>query len=199
MKNVIFDLGGVVFNWDSEQLINISFSNPEDKSRVKEHFVSHPRWAELDRGVKDIDQIIEEASQSSGLEKKVLRNMLDRALEFLKPKEQTIEIIGQLKKRNYKLFVLSNMPHETWKHLKKTYPVFPLFDGLVASCDVGMIKPEAEIYQYILNKFNLIPQETLFIDDMKENIEAAKVQGINGIVFESPEKLEKQLKEMGCL
>ena len=70
------------------------------------------------------------------------------------------------------------------------------FDGVVVSSDVKMIKPNPEIYQYILKTYHLNPEESLFVDDMKENIEAAKALGIHGIVFETYEQAVRDLNEL---
>ncbi len=199
IKNVIFDLGGVLFDWNPALLQSLAFPAPADRAKVRKHFMDHPRWADMDRGIKETDLVLEEAAMASGLKKRDLRNMLDKVPKVLTLKEGTAKIIARLKNRNLKLFVLSNMPRETWIYLNTNFPVFELFDGKVASCNVGMIKPEFGIYKYILDTFCLQPKESLFIDDLEINIKAAEKLGIHGIVFQDPDALEKELNKLGCL
>ena len=107
--------------------------------------------------------------------------------------EASIEVLKKLKKLNYECYVLSNWSAETFVGMIDDYPFLQFFDGLLISGEDNMMKPDAAIYELAINRFNLIPQETVFIDDKLENIEAAKIMNINTIHLVDPNKIELEI------
>lgn len=197
--NIVFDLGGVVLHWSPEDLINKYFPDPADKKNIKDNFFGHPDWVALDRGTIDKDLALKNAAERTGLEYKQIKEMLDSTPASLMPKEETIDLILKLKEKGHELYILSNMHHDSIDYLDETHDFFELFEAIVASCRVNLVKPEAAIYQYLLTENKLIPEETIFIDDMKENVEAASREGIYSIHFISASQCEKELTALGCL
>jgi epoxide hydrolase-like predicted phosphatase len=197
--NIVFDLGGVVLHWSPEELIAQTFPLKEDQNKVKKYFLSHPDWEALDRGTIEQETALLNAARRSGVPFEKLKKMLDEVPAFLKPKQPTLELIKKIKEKGHKLFVLSNMHHKSMDYLLGAHDFFELFDGKVASCRVGMIKPEPEIYEYLLKEYSLVPSETVFIDDLKENVEAASRLGIHPIHFINARQCEEALKEIHCL
>lgn len=197
--NIIFDLGGVVLHWNPEELAQKCFPDPEEREKAEKHFIKHPEWEELDRGIMDTDLILRNAAERSGLPYASLKKILEEVPGFLTPKADTLALIHRIKEKGHKLYVLSNMHHDPMRHLLETYSFFDLFDGKVASCWVGLIKPDAAIYRHILKEFDLDPAQTVFIDDTRVNVDAAAEQGIHPIHFKSAGELEKELQDLGCL
>jgi len=197
--NIIFDLGGVVLHWKPDELIRRNFKDPGDQKRVRENFLGHPDWIELDRGTLDIEEALYSAADRTSVSYTALKRMMDDVPLFLLPQEEIVDLIRRVKERGHKLYVLSNMHHASMDYLLDSHEFFRLFDGIVASCRVGMVKPEPEIFQHILDRFSLEPSRTVFIDDMKENVDAAARQGIQVIHFKSRSQCEKALKELNCL
>ncbi len=197
--NIIFDLGGVVFDWDPESLLLRFFPVESERNKVRELFMKHPDWVELDRGSLSPDTAVSRAAERTGLSQAPLKELLDATPESLTVKEETVDLILKLKERGHALFILSNMHHESMDYLDETQDIFELFDGKVASCRVGLVKPEEAIYKHILNEYGLNPEETLFIDDMKENVEAASRTGIRPLHFQSAAQCTEELAELGCL
>ena len=193
-KNIVFDLGGVVFMRDpktcSEEFIDFfSFVRGE----VMPHF-----WNEYDRGTLSKEETIDHLVQRSGFDRAKCSALVDEAIakqEAVKPTEQLIEA---LKAGGYRLYVLSNMSREFIEFLRRI-PVYRHFEGEVVSCEEGVCKPEPEIYRLLLSRYALNPTETLFIDDRRENIEGAEREGISGFLFnrnnptESCDRLREQL------
>ncbi len=199
MKNIMFDMGGVLINWEPENLREVFFSDPDERSRVKKYFMEHPDWAELDRRVLDDKSIIEKAAPRCGVKPQALNKMLDGIPPLLTPKEDTLDIVRVLKQQGFKLYILSNMPHRSCRYLEENSSFLKMFHGKVFSCNVGKIKPDADIYEHILEEFALVPEETVFIDDMEKNITAAEQAGIHGIHFRNAADLKQKLKNLGCL
>jgi len=197
--NIVFDLGGVVLEWKPDELIRKYFPHAEDSKNIKENFFRHPDWVALDRGTIDNETALKNAARRTGLDYSRIKELLDATPVSLTVKEETIDLILKLKEKGHDLYILSNMHHDSMDYLDETYDFFELFEAKVASCRVNLVKPEPEIYRYLLKENHLIPGETVFIDDMKENVDAAAGEGIHPIHFESAEQCENELRALGCL
>ena len=108
----------------------------------------------------------------------------------------TMPWVKALKERGYRLYVLSNYGEYLFLKSKDRLDFMPYMDGAVISYQIQMIKPDQEIYEYILNKYGLLPEESVFIDDRPENVEGAKLIGMNGILFEDFEQASGELEKM---
>ena len=179
MKNVVFDLGRVVFAQD-----------PAKSTAEFKQFFSYvsltpmPQfWTDYDMGVLSFDQVAEELAAYRGVEPKFAREMITIAIGKQETIRPTEKLIDELKTAGYKLYVLSNMSREFIDFLRKQ-KVYENFDGDVVSCEVGIVKPMPEIYDLLLKRFNLDPAETIFIDDRKENVDAAAAKGIATFHFD---------------
>ena len=179
MKNVVFDLGRVVFAQD-----------PAKSTAEFKQFFSYvsltpmPQfWTDYDMGVLSFDQVAEELAAYRGVEPEFAREMITIAIGKQETIRPTEKLIDELKAAGYKLYVLSNMSHEFIDFLRKQ-KVYENFDGDVVSCEVGIVKPMPEIYDLLLERFDLDPAETIFIDDRKENVDAAAEKGIATFHFD---------------
>ena len=179
MKNVVFDLGRVVFAQD-----------PAKSTAEFKQFFSYvsltpmPQfWTDYDMGVLSFDQVAEELAAYRGVEPKFAREMITIAIGKQETIRPTEKLIDELKAAGYKLYVLSNMSREFIDFLRKQR-VYENFDGDVVSCEVGIVKPMPEIYNLLLKRFDLDPAETIFIDDRKENVDAAAAKGIATFHFD---------------
>ena len=183
MKNIVFDLGGVVFHRDAKKVRKelIDFFAFIFAAKMPLF------WEEYDRGTLTFDEVLDELSRS----KDYLREALDRQEAV----PQTAALIRDLKRAGYRLYVLSNMSREFIDFLRRT-EIYGCFDGEVVSCEEGVVKPEPRIYEILLDRFGLDPAETLFIDDRRSNLEAAAAFGIATFHFREPESSCTQLREM---
>ena len=100
---------------------------------------------------------------------------------------------------SYKLYLISNTNHLHFEYIKKNFPVLRYFDRHFPSHKVGFRKPDAAIYRYALEKTGLKPEETIYVDDIREFVESAQALGIRGVVFESKSQLEREFKQLGVL
>lgn len=179
MKNVVFDLGRVVFAQD-----------PAKSTAEFKQFFSYvsltpmPQfWTDYDMGVLSFDQVAEELAAYRGVEPEFAREMITIAIGKQETIRPTEKLIDELKAAGYKLYVLSNMSREFIDFLRKQ-KVYENFDGDVVSCEVGIVKPMPEIYDLLLERFDLNPAETIFIDDRMENVDAAAAKGIATFHFD---------------
>jgi len=199
IKNVVFDVGGVLLDWKPLELLTDMF----DKERallLKKNMTDSECWSELDRGTLSIQQAIRIFSERIPDLKNEIEFALLHFVDYLPVINENVGILYSLSLDNYRLFVLSNFHSETFSKAYTKYDFFSLFEGLVISSRVKMIKPEKEIYQYMLKEYALDPNETLFFDDSEANIKTAKELNIIGVHTPTPRELkafvEKNLKKV---
>lgn len=179
MKNIVFDLGGVVF-WRNPKKCTQEFL--DFFAFVRETPMPH-FWNEYDRGTLSLDEVMEHLMARSGFSREKCVDFVQRAIDMQEAIRPTEELIKALKADGrYRLYVLSNMSHEFIEFLRRV-PVYRHFDGEVVSCEEGICKPEPAIYRLLLDRYGLDPAETLFIDDRPENVEAAEREGIVGFHY----------------
>ena len=197
--NVVFDLGGVLLSWNPEEMLAKSFADPAVREIARREVMNHPDWLEIDRGTYTFEEAIQRFVVSSGLDETTIRDFMDSVPHSLTAKPDTVNLLHRVKAAGNSVYCLSNMPGETFAFLERNHDFWYAFDGLVISARIGHCKPEPAIYHHLLGTFNLTPSETVFIDDLIENIEAARREGIHGIRFENAEQVERELKRLGAL
>lgn len=192
MKNIVFDLAGVVVARNQErcpQYIMDYFYFINSGEALPEF------WNDYDRGTRDIDSVAQCLAEFRGSDFETAKSRMLEAVTYQEQVAPTAELIAELKAAGYRLFVLSNMSKDYIEFLCEM-PVFQHFEGEIISCEVGLIKPEREIYNLLLDRYNLVPEQTMFIDDRVENVEAAATLGIVPFHFDrcNPEKSCEQLR-----
>lgn len=197
--NVVFDLGGVVFDWQPQALVRRIYNDPEIEALVLEEIVGTPDWIELDRGTLALDAAIARGASRTGLPEQALARLFAGVPASLTPIDATIELLRDLNDTSHPLFVLSNMHLASADFLEANHDIWHLFDGVVFSCRIKKVKPERDIYEHLLVEHQLDPSETIFIDDMRENLEAASTFGIRTIQFVDPAQCRADLTRMNCL
>ena len=192
MKNIVFDLGGVLFNRDKNKCTQafIDFFAFIRSERMPWF------WEEYDRGTSTLDEVTDTLCAMHGCSRAECEANLRRSIDLQETVKPTERLVYDLKAAGYKLYVLSNMSREFIEFLRR-FPVYRLFDGEVVSCEEGTVKPEPRIYEILLERYALNPAETLFIDDRQANIEAAERLGIHGHLFDShdPQKTCDELRK----
>ena len=194
IKNIIFDLGNVLIRFKPEEFVNKNIKK-EYREKFFNAVFKGQEWADLDRGVLEYSDAVkifsEKIPECSSEIKKLFDNYI---LDVLEPIEKNIEIMKSLKGK-YKLFVLSNFHYPAFDYIFKNWEFFKYFDGKVVSGHCKLLKPEKKIYELLCSTYSLKPNECVFIDDTKANIEAAEEFGINGIHLTDINILEEKLKE----
>ena len=194
--NVVFDLGGVVFNWQPDALLSRVFDDSETQDLVRAEIIEHADWVELDRGTIALDQAIDRGASRTGLPRLDIERLFNEVPCSLTPIQETIELIRSLRDSDNKLFVLSNMHIASISYLEKKHKIWDMFDGIVISSRIQKVKPEIEIYEHLLAVHQLNAIETVFIDDMSENLTAAASTGIQTIKFVDPVQCARDLDDI---
>ena len=191
--NIVFDLGGVVFARDPRKF------EPEFIKFFS--YITLPQmpkfWEEYDRGVVSYDETLEALAQYNSCSRELAESNLRRSILTQEAIPATKSLIEELKRANFKLYVLSNMSLEFIEFLRQQ-DVYKNFDGEVVSCEEHLVKPDAEIYRRLIERYGLNPSETLFIDDRKANIDTAIAEGWGGYHFDAhnPETSCEELRRM---
>ncbi len=197
IKNVVFDLGQVLIEFEPfKYLKKFGFSESYEK-KIYEATFANEIWPELDRGTYTMEQAVElYCKNNPELEHDIKKVLSDDWVEMLVEKTETSEYLKQLKQEGFKVFALTNFHREAFEFVENKYDFFKILDGIIVSSHENVLKPEPRIYELLLGKYNLVPEETVFIDDVKKNTDAAEKLGIKGIVFTNIDDLKKDLTEL---
>jgi HAD superfamily hydrolase (TIGR01509 family) len=197
--NLVFDLGGVVVRWDPDAIIAGVFSDPRIRARVKADVFGHADWLELDRGTLGREEAIARAAERSGVAPSEIKRLLHAVPPSLVVFPESVELLHRLKRKGHPLYCLSNMHFASIEYLEKMHTFWNVFDGAVISCRLQLCKPEAGIYEHLLRTYALDPAETLFIDDVQKNLDAAAKLGIGTLKFENAAQCERELRALGLI
>lgn len=204
IKNVIFDFGNVIGRFDYREAVNYFTNKNEEQEFLINEVINSPYWIGLgllDSGLVSYDSVIKLINdRTNNKYSKLVENFIHEHYKYITISEEITNIIKTIKSKGYNLYILSNTSNEVVNYFKD-YEIFKYFDGFVLSYKINMLKPYDGIYNYILNKYNLIPNECLFIDDRNDNIKTAQKFGINGanVQKDNIEDIKRTLKDYDIL
>jgi len=191
IKNVIFDIGGVIVDYKRETYFNY-FNFGDEKEKIIANIIFSSHWTELSKGHITPAQFISILQTKNPEYSKEIAMVMDKSYYkfMIPPFKETLDFIKELKKTDLKLYIISDIEELTIEYLNGEIDGFEsLFDGIVYSCKVGMVKKDGDVFDYTLQKFNLNPIETLFIDDVDRNLEQASKRNINVFKFKGPQDI----------
>jgi putative hydrolase of the HAD superfamily len=196
VKSVIFDLGGVVIEWNPDRILESFYENPEDRAYMKKHMFQHPDWLELDRGTMHETELLQRLGVRTGRDAAELSALFQAVRESLHTKPDTVALLQKLHARGVPLYCLSNISADIFEYLRARHSFWGVFKGIVISGALQMIKPEPEIFQHLLQRYGLKAGETVFVDDNAPNVEAARALGIHTVWFKNAGQCEAELEEL---
>lgn len=200
IKNIIFDLGGVLIDWNPNYMYKKIIHDESQRNWFLNNICTSDWNEEQDGGrlIKDANKLLIDQYPEH---KDLIEAFYLRWEEMLNgPIEETVDIFKELKSANkFKFYALTNWSAETFPIALERYDFLHWFDGRIVSGEENTRKPFKEIYDLILNRFDLNPSESLFIDDNIRNIHAAEALGINTLHFTSASILSFDLKKIGIL
>jgi putative hydrolase of the HAD superfamily len=196
VRNVIFDFGGVLVSWRPQEIIDAFYADPALRDALRTHVFQHDDWLEMDRGTVDESTVIDRFAARMGRPRSEMAALFDHVRAALTPIEPTVMLLNELRDRGYTLFGLSNMSEPVFAHLQSSYEFFGLFDGIVVSARVKLAKPEPAIYEHLRDRFAIDFAESVFIDDLPRNVEAARQLGLAAIQFETTAQVRRELEAL---
>ena len=197
IKNVVFDIGNVIVRWAPLEIVRLTFGEVKASEKLAKSIFQSETWLALNKGFISEPEAKAQYKQSLGLSSLEC----ERLFYYVKQTQLliygSVELLKRVKSAGYNVYALTDNVHEVVTHLKSEYTFWSLFDGVAVSADLGLLKPQAEIYQSLLIQHKLEASETVFIDDMPYNVEGAKAVGIAGVQFEDAAQCEEELKALG--
>ena len=192
---VILDLGNVVLNWDVESILDSLNLSRDRRDRLHKELFSHQDWLDLDHGTTTEAEVLENICARSPLSPAEVETVLAAAKQSMQPLPHTIELMQDIDAAGLPMYCLSNMSREAYAHIRD-YPFFNLFQGVVISGIERCMKPDASIFQLVLDRFEIDPERALFVDDSLPNIQAARALGIKAFHFKRSPACYQALRKL---
>ena len=200
MNAIVFDLGGVLVDWNPRYLYAPLFG--VDRAGMEDFLarVCAPEWnLEMDAG-KPIDQAVAERQRAFPEHAELIALWRDGWSQMLREAiGGSVDILAQLRARGYRLIALTNWSAETFPLARARFGFLDWFEDIVVSGEVKLVKPDPRIFALALERNALQPARTLFIDDVPDNVRAAQALGMTGVRFEGPQRLRAELERLDLL
>lgn len=195
IKNIVFDLGNVLLSFvPSEYLIKKNYPDNIRNTILRDIFQS-TEWKMLDNGDITVPEAIESIAAKSSLKREEIALVFNFRRDIMFPLDDNAKLLPELRKQGYKLYYLSNFPLDVFQEIKNDFYFFRHFDGGIISAEVRLSKPDIRFYEYLIGKYSLNPSESLFIDDVEENVRAAEKAGMKAMFTDGSLNITEQLKK----
>lgn len=197
IKNIIFDIGNVLADFRWKEFLQDRGFDEEMVARIAKASVLSPVWFELDRGKWTDEEILQGFVDADPEIEKELHHAFDNVEGMVTIRDYAIPWLQELKAKGLKVWYLSNFSRKAERDCKESLAFLPYMDGGILSYKEQLIKPDAAIYELLLERYGLVAEECVFLDDTLPNVEAAKALGIHGIHFTTKDQAERELREFG--
>lgn len=196
--NIIFDLGNVLIEWNKEKILSKICKNDLEYNLFNQFVFQSNLWIDLDNGKISLEflenQLIDEMGHQY---QDQIHELVWNWFNYVDLYDEVYELIKQLKKKNLQIYVLSNTSSIFHILLDSVLSkVSSVLDGYVISCEVKMMKPQKEIYLSLVNKYQLDIKDCIFLDDLEENVEAARTLGIKAFQIKERKEISNILKDL---
>jgi FMN phosphatase YigB (HAD superfamily) len=181
IKNIVFDLGNVLISFRPSEYFDKKNYPEIIKNRILSDIFGSKEWAMLDNGEITITGAIDIIASKSSLKKEEIAHIFNLRTDIMFPLEENVRLLPELIKQGFRLYFLSNFPLDIFEEVKTGYYFFRYFAGGIISAEAKFSKPNSRIYELFLEKYSLIAEESLFIDDMDINVKAAESVGMKGL------------------
>jgi 2-haloacid dehalogenase len=200
IKAIVFDFGGVLVKWNPYNILRPYFADDQKAMESFLHEINFAEWnAEQDRG-RSFDEGVSVLSRQFPQHAHIIRAYYENWEASIDGQfDESIVLLNRLKDNGYLIYGLSNWSAETFPIARKRYSFFELFDGIIVSGEVKLIKPDSAIFELCLQMVHKPARECLFIDDTEANIITAKRIGFDTVHFQSPQQLKEELLLRGLI
>jgi 2-haloacid dehalogenase len=201
IKNIVFDLGGVLIDWNPEYVFLKEFRGDREKMNWFFNTICTSSWNEEQDAGYSIEKATNERVAMFPKHERLIRMYYGEWEQMLGFEHtETVEILRRLHdSKEHSIYSLTNWSNETFPVALKKFPFLSWFKGVLVSGDVGLKKPDPEIYKLLLDRYGLEANTCVFIDDRTENVKAASALGFSGIVFKNHTQLSKDLKKLNII
>lgn len=201
IKNIVFDLGGVLIDWNPEYVFLKEFRGDREKMNWFFNTICTSSWNEEQDAGYSIEKATNERVAMFPKHERLIRMYYGEWEQMLGFEHtETVEILRRLHdSKEHSIYSLTNWSNETFPVALKKFPFLSWFKGILVSGDVGLKKPDPEIYKLLLDRYGLEANTCVFIDDRTENVKAASALGFSGIIFKNHTQLSKDLKKLNII
>ena len=197
IKNIVFDIGGVLADYRMKEfLMEKGLDGPMIK-RVLKASVMNPYWGRFERGEVTEEETLQAFTAADPEIERELRLAFTNLSGMLVSRDYAIPLVQRLKKAGYGVYYLSNYSKKAYDECGESLAFMPYMDGGIVSFKVGMTKPDQRMFACFLEHFGLTAETCLFVDDTEENVLAARALGFSGFVFTGVDGLMEELKNLG--
>ena len=197
IKNVCFDVGNVLIDYQPDRYLReIGIPDIKREAMLKDIFFSE-EWQQLDNGDITFDEAYDIIERKSILSRdEIISVFEDHLLKIFSLIDANVNLLPVIKQYGYKLYYISNFTERFFYRMQKKFPIWDIFDDGVISAAIKMSKPGKDIFLYAFNKFGIDPKESVFIDDLPENVATAKSLGMETINLPYGQPLKERLEEL---
>ena len=191
IKNIIFDIGGVLFDYNSKTYLKKLKFEENQQKELNDIIFHNSKWQECLKGFINNEELIKYLVNKNPKYKNEINQILSKDnLKYMLPqKQEMIEVYKNLKEVGYKLYLCSNITEATYDYIKDISDIIQISDGGVFSCFEHITKPNIKIYNNLIKKYEINVNETIFIDDTNKNIITANKVGFKTILFNNIEQI----------
>lgn len=193
IKNVIFDLGAVMFNWNPKAITENFTKDIDLQKRIQSELYYHQDWIDFDCALITEEEAINRASKRLEISLVDAEELFKQTKASLTLISKTFDVLKSVKDKNLKAYCLSNISPESFNYVSERHDIFKLFDGIVTSGEENVGKPGKQIFEILLNRYELEVAECLFIDDSSANTTTAAELGITTITFKGSHSCYKKI------
>lgn len=205
MKHIVFDFGGVLFQWQPPRLLqreipHVASSPERAQALAAQFFQSYTGdWADFDRGTVSVPELVQRIATRTGLSPQDVQRVVDGVPDELQPIPDSVALLQRLHAAGRGLHFLSNMPCPYADHLEATHGFIGLFASGVFSGRERLIKPDPAIFDFAAARFGQPPGNLVFLDDHLPNVQAARARGWHALPFSNAAQAEADLRAQGWL
>jgi 2-haloacid dehalogenase len=200
LDTVVFDLGGVLADWDPRYLYRGLFDGDEAAMEEFLATVTTGEWNHAMDAGRDRAEAVAELAAAHPQHEPLIRAWVDRWEDMLGDEiAGTAAVVDELAGAGVRLLALTNWSAETFPAARDRYPSFARFEGIVVSGEHGLAKPDPDLYGVLVRRFGVDPGTTAYVDDKVTNVEAAAALGFTGVHFTTPDVLRDDLVRLGLL
>ncbi len=197
IKNIVFDIGNVFVRWNPEEIMRLTFGDNAAIHELIQRLFRNSLWRDLNLGNVTEQEVKAKYQQQYHLSPQQADMLLYYVRESLIEIYGTVALLKKVKAAGYHVYALTDNVIEIVEYLKQRYDFWPLFEGVIVSAEEHCLKPDAEIFQRLLDRYQLNASESVFIDDVAANVKGAQAVGFYGIQFTHIIQCENDLQALG--
>ena len=199
IENIVFDVGNVIVKWSPIEIVRRTFGPAVNIVESADLIFRNELWMALNRGELTEDQAKLEYLRLLDVDEAKIDLLFRHIKETQDLVDGTAGLLGRLHDAGYSAYALTDNVREIVHYLRERYDFWSLFSGAIVSAEVGCLKPHPEIFEHLLTKYDLQANQTVFIDDVLQNVQGAENVGLTGILFTDADSCESRLRELGLV